>query len=153
VNLVQGERVLLQSSEGVLTLTTCRVRYESNMSGTSRVIGMTLDAVASCGLVRRSYPVLLVLAALAGVVGAVLSSQISGEAGIPLFVVAGVACLAYLLTRVAFIEVASSSGGHILVRAKGMTRDAMMEFIDRLEAAKLQVLDGSRRESGIIAAA
>lgn len=149
MNTVQGERVLLESSGKVLTLTSHRVRYEAKASGHSKVIGITLDAVASCGLVTRSYPVLLAIAGLAGIGG--LVSRNGSSNGSLLFVAAVILVLAYFITRSAVIEVASA-GERIRVSAKGMSRESLMEFIDNVEAAKLRFVTNTTANAGVAAA-
>jgi len=138
VNLLQGERVLMESSGKLLTLTSHRVRYETKQAGRSKVISITLDAVASCGLVTRSYPALLGLAVLAVLAG-VFSLSRSSDGALLLFIGAAILVVVYLVTRSAMIEVASSAG-RVLVRARGMSHESLMEFIDQVDAAKLAFL-------------
>jgi Na+-transporting methylmalonyl-CoA/oxaloacetate decarboxylase gamma subunit len=138
MKLLQGEQMLMESSGKVLTLTTARVRYEATERGRSKVVSMTLDAVASCGLATRSFPVLLALAAFSAVVG--VAFVFRGSDGSFLFFLAAIVLgVAYLLTRTAVLEV-SSAGESIMVPTKGMSRDTLMEFVDAVDVAKHKYL-------------
>lgn len=139
LKLLPDERVLLQSTDGQLTLTTHRVRHDhSEGFGHSRVVGITLDSVASCGLVHVRFPVLLGLALVLAAIGLYLTlSDGSAAAGLFVLMSAGFATLLYFILGRAVLVVASA-GERISVAAKGMTADALAEFVDALERAKLQ---------------
>lgn len=139
MKLLQGERMLMESSGKVLTLTSSRVRYDANERGSSKVISITLDAVSSCSLATRSYPMLLILCALAGIVGVILTTS-RNDASTVFYFAAVALGLAYLFLRSAILEV-SSAGGTIVVPARGMSREALLEFVDAVDEAKLRFLD------------
>lgn len=136
--LLPGERMLMESSGKVLTLTSSRVRYDAKERGSSKVISITLDAVSSCSLATRSYPMLLILCALAGIVGVILASN-RNDGSTVFFIAAVVLGVAYLLLRSAILQV-SSAGGAIVVPARGMSREALLEFVDAVDEAKLKFL-------------
>lgn len=71
IDFLPEERVLRQS--GPLVLTSHRVRLNQRELGRARTVGMTLDAVASCGLVTASYPIILALGVAMGLVGIYVS--------------------------------------------------------------------------------
>ncbi len=133
ISLLPGEQVVTSSDNDILTLTTKRIRYDSASLGSSNFISITLDSVASCGLVTKSYPLLLVLAA-AAVIGC-FSQQ--GDAKWVFFGAAVVMAIAYFLTRQAAISIASNGGQTILVPAKSMSRESIIEFLDAVEREKL----------------
>ena len=134
IALLPGEQVVLSSDNDVLTLTNKRVRYDSVVWGQSNLIGITLSAVASCGLITMSFPLLLILAVVAILAG---FSQ-RGDSMWGLFFVAAVLVVAYFVTRKAVISVASNGGQEILVPAKGMNREAIIKFIEAIEREKLK---------------
>ena len=134
IALIPGEQIVTSSDNDVLVLTTKRVRYDSVVWGKSNLISITLDAVASCGLITRSFPLLLILAAIT-VVGAFTQR---GDAIVGLLFVAVVLVVAYFFTRKAVISVASNGGQTILVPTKGMNRDAIVGFIEAVEREKLK---------------
>ncbi len=132
-NLLPGEQVLMSSANNALTLTNLRVRYTDARFGNSQYISMTLRSVASCGVVMRSYPALIILAVLS-VIGAV-----AVEKQAPAFLIgAGVLFLAYLLTRHSLIAIASNGGEEILAPTSGTSRKSIIEFLNAVEYQKLQ---------------
>ena len=134
IALLPGENVVTSSDNDVLTITSKRVRYDFVVWGRSNLISITLGSVASCGLVTRSFPLLLILAAIA-FLGAFTQR---GDALWLLIGAAIVLVVAYFLTRRAVISVASNGGQSILVPTKGMKRDAVVAFIEAVEREKLK---------------
>jgi len=130
------EKTILQDSTGVLTLTTHRVRLEAKSAGQSKVLSITLDAVASCGLITKSYPGLLVLAVLVAVLGYATSRALSASYSEALYIGAAVLVLAYFGTRSAVLSVGSASES-ITVPTGSLSRDKLVEFIDAVDDAKL----------------
>ena len=133
IALLPGEQVVMSSDKDVLTLTTKRVRYDSAVARRSTFISITLDSVASCGLATKSFPILLLLAALA-VAGAFTLR------GYEEWVLraAAVLLVAYFLTGRAVISIASNGGQTILVPATGMSRSSIVEFLEAVEREKLK---------------
>ncbi len=138
MKLLPNEKMLVETNGGILTLTTHRVRYDQKASGASQVIGITLDAVSSCGVVSKNHPILLVMALIAGGLGAFGLGQ-KGDIAYGLFLGAAVLIAAYFLTRSAVLAV-SSAGQSIAVSAKGMKHEALVAFVDDVEQAKLRYL-------------
>lgn len=134
IALLPDEQVVMSSDKDILTLTTKRVRYDSAVFGSSNLISITLDSVASCGLVTKSFPILLLLAALA-LIGAFTQR---GDAQWMFLVAAAVLAVAYFLTRRTVISIASNGGQAILVPAKGMSRSSIVEFLEAVEREKLK---------------
>ena len=56
VKLLPGERVLIEDIDGMLILTTRRVRFSQRGRGQSIFTSITLDTVASCGLATVGSP-------------------------------------------------------------------------------------------------
>jgi len=134
IALLPEEQVVTTSEKGTLTLTTKRVRYDSVVWGKSNLISITLDSVASCGLVTKSFPLLLILGAIA-FVGSLTQR---GEGFWGLLVLAAVLVAAYFFTRRAVISIASNGGEAILVPTQGMKREVIISFIEAVEREKLK---------------
>lgn len=134
--LLPNEKILMQSEKNILTLTTHRIRRETKGGGNSSVVSITLDAVASCELITRSFPILLGIAALAAVGGVVTLSR-DAATGIVAFVIAIASAAAYFVTRNAVLKIASA-GDDIVQPTKGMSHEAMVEFIEAVEQAKFE---------------
>ena len=158
IELLPGELVVLSSFDNlslsnteVLTLTNKRVRYDSRRLGQSSLISITLGSVASCSLITKSYPFLLILAVLAVLIAVVLAgiSQDIGNWWTLIFIgnwwdlwwdlifIAAIFVVVYFVTRKTVISVASNGGQEISMSAKGMNRKAIIEFIEAIEREKL----------------
>lgn len=142
MKLLPGESIVSETSDKHLTLTTHRVRYDDRVPGTTRVIGITLDAVSSCGIVSKSYPILLLLAILAGVFGLIQGvgreSEDQGMAYASILL-ALVFVMAYFLSRTMALAISSPSQS-ITVSVEGLNLDALVSWVDDVEQAKLRYL-------------
>src|SRR5258706_9299203 len=134
--LIAGEEVLLKSDNDTLMLTNYRVLFDEKGNGGSKCISISLESVASCGLVTRSRPLLLVLAGIAGLFVFVQH----GPAVLGPLLIAFAFVAAYFFTRSGVITVSSNGGEGIVVPAKGMDRERNLGFFAALVKAKLKVI-------------
>jgi len=134
---MDGERMIMEAHAGILRLTTHRVRLEYKATDHSKLVSITLDAVASCGLVTKTYPLLLGLAILAALIGLFQFGSAQGV-GIFLLVVAMVLVGVYLASRSAVLEIGSAA--HRIVVSARTDREELIGFIDAVEAAKVQYM-------------
>ena len=141
MKLLPGESTVSEASVECLTLTTHRVRYDQKASGASQIIGITLDAVSSCGVVSKNYPILLLLAVVVGGFGALRFTQENGDQNMTygLLLAAAALVATYFLTRTVVLAI-SSPGQSITISAKGMKPDALRAVVDDVEQAKLKYL-------------
>ena len=63
--LLEGEELISQSANNVVILTTHRIRYNATNSAQSHLVSMMLEKVSSCETRYQSWPMLLVLGAVA----------------------------------------------------------------------------------------
>ena len=138
IALLPDEQVVTSLGNGVLTLTTKRVRYDLSMSGGSRLVSIVLDSVASCALATKSYPLLFIPAAIAFIFAFMAAAFKDGASFILGFIVGSAFVLAYLLTRKAVISIASSGGAVILFPVNGMNHESIKSFIEAVEREKLK---------------
>ena len=136
MELLAGERKLSESSDGTVVLTSYRVRLDQGTGRASQFVSIALDQVASCSIGTRSYPILLILAALVWLA----AFQLAGaRVGTTAFLVGGLVgallVLLYVMSREQVIVVASA-GEAIRIRTRGMSRGACVQFADDLERAK-----------------
>ena len=130
-----GERVLYKSPRGRLKVTTHRLRYDRQGSGTMSIKSIMLEEVASCTMTRLTYPWLLLVAGLCVLGGFVAGAQYGG---VP--IVVGVLCalvcgVGYLFSRQQVVVIASA-GSSITLDMRGCTVEEVRELIDHIEAAK-----------------
>jgi|ERR1019366_5861045 hypothetical protein len=134
---LSGEKSLLTSDNGVLTLSNYRVKYDAQAKGSSKFMTITLDAVASCGLVTQSKPILLVIAAICAI-GAVVQHDRGALFGLLFLALCFV--VAYFLTRSGVITISSNGGERIDVPTKGMKQENIRSFVEALVEAKLNFI-------------
>jgi hypothetical protein len=137
--LLPGEKNVVASDGDTIVLTNFRVRHRTSGAGKGRFLSITLDSVASCGVVTTSHPILLVIGVLSAVGGFVQNDD-TVRFVLPIFGV--LLLIAYALTRAAMLTISSNGGQHIAVPAKSMSRDAIIEFIDAVDQAKLAFMAG-----------
>ncbi len=120
----------------MLTLTNDRVFRDSAVSGQSRSIRITLDAVSSCGLVTNSQPVLLIF----GILTAVAGVAVKGDARVALIIAGLVMIVMYVATLSAVVAICSAGGERITVPAKTQQRALLMALVNAIDQEKLVAL-------------
>ena len=135
MKMLRDERELISTNERLLILTTHRVRVDAKVAGRTKLVSITLDSVASCGVATQTHPLLMGAAVLVGLFGVfgLVQQQNSAEGA---FIVAAVFAIAYVLTRKAILRIASA-GDAIEVPASGMSHADLAAFVDAVEEAKL----------------
>lgn len=136
MNLLPGERILRESPKPtMLVLTTHRVRLERRSTGFASTTSIMLEEIASCALLRTSQPILLMIAAVCVIGGALVA--VNGEAiGLVIGVlVALLFGLLYFASRQQTLSLASA-GATIKTSTKGMNLEIAHQMIDAIEAAK-----------------
>jgi len=131
----EQEQIVLSSNNETLVLTTKRVRFNSVVWGRSNLISITLDSVASCGLVTASYPLLALVSIISLLIGIAEGGTPTGS-GITLL--ASVLAVAYLITRRVVLSIASNGGQVIKVPLRGMKHESVVAFIEAIEREKLR---------------
>ncbi len=137
MDLISGERILLESNTNTLILTTHRVRYKASGAGRADFVSIMLEEVASCTAARRSSPWLLVAAGITFLGGVFLQQQ-SRQNGSALLVgtaAAVVFVIVYLLTRRQVLTINAAQGA-LHARMSGGNLKQAEDFVDTLESAK-----------------
>lgn len=129
------EKIVMSSQDDTLVLTNMRVKIESRTKSKSTYKSIPLDQVSTCVLDTRTYPVLLVLAALAVLAGFV-APEMAQRMGAGVLAIGLVA--AYFLSRNGQIEVFASSGESIAVPTKGLNHDQIKSFLEAIEMQRLK---------------
>ena len=123
----------LKSAVGSLILTSHRVRREASTLGASSVGSIMLDQVSFCGVESRSQPLLLVLAAVAALLG--IAGVGGDDARLMLLGAAVVLAAIFFATRQSVVTV-SSSGGRPSVTTRGLSRDSIEQSVSAVENAR-----------------
>lgn len=140
-NMLTGERLIMSSEDNSLVLTDKRVKFEIKSRSKSAYKSIPIDQVATCALDTRTFPILLVLAALAVLV--IFAAPETGQR-----VGAGIAALilvaAYFGSRNGQIEIFSTSGESIAVPTKGLSHEQVRTFLEAVEAQYFEVKSVAR---------
>ncbi len=67
--LLPDERIVMTSDRNTIVLANYRIRYSSGSGSVERFLSITLDAIASCGVVTKTQPLLLMFGALSTIGG------------------------------------------------------------------------------------
>lgn len=139
MQLLPGETKLSESNDGTVVLTSRRIRLDQGQGSGRQFVSITLDAVASCTFTNRSYPFLLLFAALFGLAAFQVAGGHPATFAFGIGVGLAVLCvLVYFKTRVQLVTI-SSAGEAIRFHTQGMSRAACIQFIDDVEGAKLRL--------------
>jgi len=137
--LLDGETILTQSDKNIVTLTNKRIRYNSQEFGKAHISGIMLENIGCVSVHYSSSIILLVIGILAGLVGlfAIVSSNNDDDSSIGLLIIvaSGVFILLYFLSRKYFLTIYSNGEGKINFEAKGMKKEAILDFINKVEKA------------------
>lgn len=137
MELLDGEQIVMSSDKDTLILTNKRIQYDSVALGGSKFISITLDSVASCGLIMKSYPALILIGALA----LVIALSQTGQDHWTSLILATVFFFAYFFSRQSVLSIASKGGDKIVVPAKSMKRSAITEFLNAVEREKIHYMN------------
>lgn len=135
-DFLPGEEYIQGLGSDTLVLTNKRVRSSSFTGGTSGYLSITLDRVASCGLITKSKPLYLLLGIAACLAGA---SQLESSGFAGLTIIVGIALLcAFFITRRKFISIGSSGGEAISASVGSEKKETIIGFLNAIEKEKLK---------------
>jgi hypothetical protein len=128
---------------GTLTLTSDSVRKETAVLGASSIGSIMLDQISFCGVELISQPILLLLAAIAAVLGIVGMGQAQFR-DVSKYLLGGAVILVvlYFVTRQSQVTIASS-GGRLSTTTRGAKYDAIRQFVNAVETARSTALHRS----------
>jgi hypothetical protein len=134
--LVEGEEIITESSNKLVTLTNYRIRYHNSSWGQAHLISIMLDKVSSVEVRYKSWWLLLVPSLILLVGG-----MLAGVQGIEEAMVIGIGsglllALIYVFSRRHVITISSDAGTSINFQTKGMNKDKVLEFVNKVERAR-----------------
>ena len=138
MNLIPNEKILMESDNKELVLTTHRLRHAYRQKGEPRLTSLTLEALRSCELRRISHPFWLYLGVFYFLLGLILATY--GGVYLLLGLILAAMCLyTYYASRRQVLRLASA-GGAIVADVAGLSQEAITEFVDAAESAKIDLL-------------
>ena len=114
-HLMPGEAILSYSDNGLVTLTTHRIRYANKVWGQSNHMSMMLENISAIQVIYLSHPILWIIGLIVALIGLMISG--AGNGGTPEMVITGFVAffliLAYFLTRRHIFSVVSAILGNL----------------------------------------
>lgn len=137
-HVFENEELITQSEDQLICLTTKRIRYTSKSWGRSYLISIHLEKISSIEMRYKSWIIILLIGILLGVASLLLSTQVYGAQDI---MVAGLGLsflciLVYFITRKHVVTISSDGGATINFYTRGMKDEKLLEFINKVERAK-----------------
>lgn len=137
MDLFEYEKVITESGNKEVILTTHRIRHEVSNWGHTHMVSIPLEKISSIEVRYSSWLILL----LAGMVSLLMGAFVAGgdyneQQAQALLIVGVVLIVVYILTRKHVITISSDGGAKINFATKGMNREMVMKFIDKVEEAK-----------------
>lgn len=141
--LIVGEQILTSLENSPLMLTNYRVHFNSHEMGGTAYQSISLDAIAYCGFISNSQPVVLLFGLLFGAVGAAsifVPSTIKESVwiGSALLLLSLAFLIIYFATRNAVLTISSMGDEKITIAANRVTRERAIVFLDAVLEAKLR---------------
>lgn len=130
MNLNKNESILVKSESEVVVLTTHRIRYQDD----KELISIMLPQVSGIEVKYTSHPILIILAIISGIAGVVLLDDSANHTSILLLITAGVLIALFFSSRKHVVTISSASA-RLVFHTKGMGKQAVENFVDKVEAA------------------
>src|SRR5690606_29599459 len=105
-------------------------------SGKAHIVSIMLEKVSSIEIHYKSKVLILIFGILLVSAGLIMGANNSGTPMIFGLVLGGLFILIYLLTRKHVVSIASDGGAIIYFQTKGMKREVLLDFINKIEKAK-----------------
>ena len=142
MNLFEGEKILTTTDNNIIILTTHRIRSTNSLNwGHRETTSIMLDKISSIKATYNSYPLLLVIGIIVGLIGLFPGAKNYFTYGSTFAIVVAVVMIsAYFATRKHVCVIASSGGARIVFETANMGRDGLLSFIDKVEEAKYNIV-------------
>ncbi|MDI1255677.1 MAG: hypothetical protein PSV16_06215 [Flavobacterium sp.] len=138
--LFNNEKIVTQSANGAVTLTTDRICYEYQQGGRTHHEAIMLEQVTSCNNYFSSSIMLLAMAGISLIVGLVgMLTDVNGLLG--MLLVSLLLLLLYVPSRRNVMVIASTQG-KMEVTNSGMEGDYIEEFLHTVEVVKYERIIG-----------
>ena len=119
---IENEKLITESDNKQLRLTTHRLRYHESASKNSNFTSIMIDKISSIELTYQSNIWLLIIGVLT------------------LIILVGVILIVlFFLTKKHVISIIPDGGKPIILEVKGMKRDFLEDFINKVEGASMKL--------------
>ena len=136
MSLISQEKILYESKQGLLKLTSQKVRFNSVRSGSGNIVSIMLEHVTSCQIKKHSNYILLFFASLFFLAGGIMSTQINSSGPVTFgIIVAIVFVLIYFISR-SQVLIVSSPSSQIILNMRNTSLEKVLDIIDMIEETK-----------------
>ena len=134
MELNTNEKIILSSDDGHIILTNMRIRQEIENAGSMHLKSILLPHVTSCEYIKESKPLLLVLGILCIISGLYMHQEQEVLFGGLLI---GIMLVLLFLSSLKKQLVIASPTSKISINSSGFKTEAILAFVDKLEAASI----------------
>lgn len=128
----ENEELILASENNRVVLTTRRIRQAESKTDLTSIM---LEKVSSVEVRYRRWIVILLTGIVCIGTGCFLLVENRQEA-VLLLGIGALCVLAYFLTRKHIVSISSDGGARIFFTTRGMSKETVLDFVERLEEAK-----------------
>lgn len=134
-DLFEGEEIITQSDSNIVTLTNLRVRYTDSEFSRAHIISILLEKISSIEIHYSSQIYYLIVGIIATGFGVVTMMNETNEYGVLIAIVGLILIGLYFSSRKYLITISSDGGGKINFQAKGMKKETILDFVNKVEKA------------------
>ncbi|MDN5203714.1 hypothetical protein QQ008_20155 [Fulvivirgaceae bacterium BMA10] len=135
--LLDGESIITQSGDKSITLTNYRLRFLSKYAGRDHLVSILLEKIASIEIVYKGYQLFLSIGIVSFVFGIFLGFFVEQQTFFLALVIGAISIVLYITTRRHVVTIASDGGSKINFHARNMKVEMLLEFINKVENAKM----------------
>ncbi len=132
----EKEEPVLASENNRIVLTSRRIRQAENKTDFTSIM---LEKISSIEVRYQSWILILLAGIICIVAGFILLRNGSVEA-MACFGVGGICILVYIVTRKHIVSISSDGGAKIVFATRGMSKERVIEFVDKVEEAKNKLI-------------
>lgn len=135
-DLFEGEEIITQSDENTIVLTNIRIRYSDIEYSRASIVSIMLEKVSSIEAYFSSNLYLLMFGVLGTLFGVItMYNHTNNEYSVLALIVGLILIAAYFSSRKYLIVISPDGGSQIRFHAKGMKKETVFDFINKVERA------------------
>lgn len=141
-DLFNGEEIITQSDSNIVTLTNLRIRYSDSELSKAHIISILLEKISSIEIHYSSQILYLIIGVIAAGFGGFAMMNGTEDYGALIVIVGLILIALYFSSKRHLITISSDGGGKINFQAKGMKKESILDFVNKVEKAT----DNRRKE-------
>lgn len=142
MQLWENEKLISTSNNKEVILTSQRIRFETTHLGQRHMVSIMLEKISSIEVRYHSWVIILTLGILS-ILGGIYLMAVGGsdKEHANIFFLTGILMIVvFLLTRQHVITITPDGGARIIFSTRGMSRDTVLDFIDKVLREAFKVL-------------